>query len=75
MSAVTLNRKLQDIKFQYKQNGTWLLYHNYQDKGFTKTKTHSYTDTNGVTQTSMQTVWTEKGRAFIHHRLKKLQTA
>ncbi|MCT4142993.1 phage antirepressor KilAC domain-containing protein [Elizabethkingia anophelis] len=75
MSAVTLNRKLSDMKIQYKQSGTWLLYHVYQNKGFTKTKTHTYTDTEGKTQTSMQTVWTEKGRAFIHYTIKKLQSA
>lgn len=75
MSAVTLNRKLSAMKIQYKQSGTWLLYHVYQNKGFTKTKTHTYTDTEGKTQTSMQTVWTERGRAFIHHTIKKLQSA
>lgn len=70
MSAVTLNRKLQSLKIQYRQGGTWLLYHQYQNKGYTKTKTHTYTDTKGVTQTSMQTVWTEAGRAFIHNLLQ-----
>ncbi|MBT0558622.1 phage antirepressor KilAC domain-containing protein [Riemerella anatipestifer] len=76
MSAITLNKKLQDLKVQYRQGGTWLLYHKYQNKGYTKTKTHTYTDTKGATQTSMQTVWTEKGRLFIHEALsKRLQTA
>ncbi|MGV4442021.1 phage antirepressor KilAC domain-containing protein, partial [Ornithobacterium rhinotracheale] len=27
LSAVTLNRKLRDLKVQYKQGGVWLLYH------------------------------------------------
>ncbi|MBT0572515.1 phage antirepressor KilAC domain-containing protein [Riemerella anatipestifer] len=76
MSAITLNKKLQDLKVQYRQGGTWLLYHKYQNKGYTKTKTHTYTDTKGATQTSMQTVWTEKGRLFIHEALsKRLQSA
>lgn len=75
MSAITLNKRLSDLKIQYKQGGTWLLYHNFQDKGFTKTKTHIYTDASGHSQTSMQTVWTEKGRVFIHHKLKQLQSA
>ncbi|MDY3529138.1 phage antirepressor KilAC domain-containing protein [Riemerella anatipestifer] len=76
MSAITLNKKLQDLKVQYRQGGTWLLYHKYQNKGYTKTKTHTYTDTKGVTQTSMQTVWTKKGRLFIHEALsKRLQSA
>ena len=71
MSAVTLNKKLQEKKVQYKQGGTWLLYHKYQDKGYTKTQTHTYTDSNGQTHTSMLTVWTEKGREFIHSIFEK----
>jgi prophage antirepressor-like protein len=65
MAAPTLNRKLNDLRVQYKQNGTWVLYEKYQNKGYTKTKTHTYTD-NGVQKTAMQTTWTEKGRLFIH---------
>lgn len=66
MSAIGLNAELNDLKIQYKQSGTWLLYAKYQNKGYTKTKTHSFTDNHGNTQTSMITVWTEKGRLFIH---------
>lgn len=70
MSAQTLNRKLQVLKIQYKQNGVWVLYHKYQDKGYTKTNTVTITDSNGNTSTRMQTVWTEKGREFIHSVIK-----
>lgn len=66
MSAIELNRRLYDLKVQYKQSDTWLLYAKYQKSGYTKTKTHQYTDTKGMVQTSMNTVWTEKGRHFIH---------
>ncbi|MEM7485832.1 MAG: phage regulatory protein/antirepressor Ant [Bacteroidota bacterium] len=65
-SAITLNRMLNSKKIQYKQNDTWLLYSKYQDKGYTKTKTYTYTGTTGEQKTSMQTVWTELGRSFIH---------
>jgi prophage antirepressor-like protein len=68
MGAPTLNRKLNERRVQYKQNGTWVLYEKYQNKGYTKTKTHTYND-NGVQKTAMQTVWTEKGRLFIHSLL------
>lgn len=71
MSAVTLNRRLHLLGIQYKQNGTWVLYHQYQDKGLTKTRTYTYQDGNGLTKTSMQTVWTEKGREFIHNATKR----
>jgi prophage antirepressor-like protein len=69
MSAVGLNATLNDLGIQYKQSGTWLLYHKYQNKGYTKTKTHSFTDNHGNTQTVMSTVWTEKGRLFIHENI------
>lgn len=65
-SAITLNRMLSKRKIQYTQNKTWLLYSKYQNKGYTRTKTYTYTDSNGDQKTSMQTVWTEKGREFIH---------
>tara|TARA_B100000378_G_scaffold70854_1_gene54085 strand:+ start:14316 stop:15020 length:705 start_codon:yes stop_codon:yes gene_type:complete len=65
-SAVTLNRMLNKLNVIYKQNGTWLLYAKYQNKGFSKTKTYTYTDSEGNQKTSMQLVWLEKGRKFIH---------
>lgn len=66
MSAVTLNKKLHEMKVQYKQGGQWLLYYPHQNKGYTKTVTYTYTDSKGETCTNSSTVWTEKGRAFIH---------
>lgn len=71
MSAIALNRTLHNLGIQYKHRGTWLLYSKYQNKGYTKTETHTYTNSKGETQTSMQTVWTEIGRKFIHSLLKK----
>ena len=70
MSAETLNRKLKEKNVQYKQNGTWLLTCKYQNKGFTKTKTDSFTRADGKEGTAMLTVWTEKGREFIHNLFK-----
>lgn len=66
-SAITLNKMLNKARVIYKQNGTWLLYAKYQSKGFTKTKTYTYTDSEGNQKTSMQLVWLEKGRQFIHN--------
>ena len=54
-SAITLNKMLNKARVIYKQNGTWLLYAKYQSKGFTKTKTYTYTDSEGNQKTSMQT--------------------
>ena len=38
----------------------------------TKTKTTTFTNTKGEVQTSMLTVWTEKGRKFIHDIINTL---
>tara|TARA_R110000822_G_scaffold123489_3_gene257892 strand:+ start:3928 stop:4638 length:711 start_codon:yes stop_codon:yes gene_type:complete len=65
-SAITLNRMLHDRGIQYSSGGTWVLYSQYQDKGYTKTKTYTFMDSQGEQKTSMQTVWTELGRKFIH---------
>ncbi len=66
MSAVTLNKILHDSGVQHKIDNAWVLYSRHQNKGFTKTKTYTYTGSDGKQRTSMQTVWTEKGRFFIH---------
>lgn len=70
MSAISLNQILRAKGVQYKQADTWVLYHKYQAMGLTKTKTSTYTGTNGEVKTSMLTVWTEAGRKFIHELMK-----
>lgn len=65
-SAVTLNRKLHEKRVQFKQGEQWLLYADYQGKGYTKTITRTHTGETGQTHTSQLTVWTERGRQFIH---------
>lgn len=70
MSAKTLNRILKEKGVQYKQGGQWLLKHKYQNRGYTQTHTHHFTHSNGELGTTMSTVWTEKGREWIHSLLK-----
>lgn len=67
MSAETMNKKLKELGIQYKQGGQWLLTHKYQNQGYTKTRTHPYVQHDSTSGTAMQTVWTEKGREFIHN--------
>lgn len=66
IGAVTLNQKLRNMGVQYKQNGQWLLYAKYTGKGYTKSITRTYTRSDGSAGSQLQTVWTEKGREFIH---------
>lgn len=68
--AETLNRKLKEMGVQYKQNGQWLLYARYDGKGYTKSIPRTYTKSDGTTGSQMQTVFTEKGRLFIHNLLE-----
>lgn len=70
MGAHTLNKILHEKGIQYKMDGQWLLYHKYQDKGYTRTETHSYDNGYGEVHTRQQTVWTERGRQFIHQVVK-----
>jgi prophage antirepressor-like protein len=67
MSGRRLNKLLHDLKIQFKQGNTWLLYQKHADKGFTQSKTEVV---NGGKKTVMHTYWTQKGRLFIYELLK-----
>ena len=54
------------MRVQRKVDGQWILYAQYLDKGYAKSHTVPYVKSNGETGTNTQTVWTEKGRQFIH---------
>lgn len=65
-SAIWMNRYLHDKGVQFKQGDIWLLYQKYAEKGYTSTKTHSYSGCDGVMHTKVHTYWTQKGRLFIY---------
>lgn len=67
MSAIKLNRLLNEKGVQYKQGDIWLLYAKYQDKGYTQTHTHVI----DADKSRVQTKWTQKGRLFIYELLKR----
>lgn len=71
MSAKSLNQFLFDKKVQFKQSGTWLLYQNHADKGYTKSETVSITYRNGEKGSKLNTKWTQKGRLFLYELLKR----
>ena len=66
MSAVTLNRLLSEMEIQYKRCGTWILYQDYADKGYTMTKTFIINET----KSKSYTCWTQKGRLFLYELLR-----
>lgn len=70
-SAIAFNKKLCELGIQYRTGGdTWVLYSKYQGQDWTRTRTYSYTDSEGRSRTNITTVWTEKGRQFLHLLLK-----
>lgn len=68
-SAVTLHQKLKDMKVMFSQSGSWMLTAPYCDKGYTKTRTSTGENNNDGTWSKTITVWTEKGRKFLHELL------
>lgn len=72
ITGVTLNKRLSELGIIYRQSQQWLLYSRYHGKGYTATRTHHYVSSNGASGTQTLTVWTEKGREFLHSIKSKL---
>lgn len=70
MSGREMNAKLHDLKVQYKQGSTWLLYSKYQKTGWTHSDTIVVDRTDGTKKAVMQTKWTQKGRLGLYDLLK-----
>lgn len=71
MSATKFNRLLHDLRIQFKQSGVWFLYQKYAGFGYTKTKTHNYSDEYGGQHSRQHMYWTQKGRLFLYDMLKE----
>ena len=71
MSAKRLNKILHEEGIQHCVNGQWILYKKHMGKGYTESKTFSFTRSDGRPDTKMQTQWTQKGRLLIHTTLEK----
>lgn len=71
MSAKQFNALLHDYKVQFKQNGQWLLYSQYQSKGYTSSETVEFDRPDGTVGVRLNTKWTQKGRLFLYGLLKK----
>lgn len=69
-SGQWLNDYLHSLGVQFKQGSIWLLYQKYAEYGYSCTRTHNYTGTNGEQRSRIHTYWTQKGRLFIYELLK-----
>lgn len=66
LDAPKLNQKLKQAGVLFRQSGMWMLRQPYSSWNLTATRTQTYTRSDGSTGTSMYTVWTERGRRFLH---------
>ncbi len=71
MSAKTFNKKLHELKIQFKQGHQWFLYSDYHNSGYTHSETVEYFHKDGTKDITMNTKWTQKGRLFLYELLKK----
>lgn len=72
-SVYVLENLLKDKKVIYKQSGQWLPVSNYADKGYFATRTHRYIKSDETIGTTISTVITERGRAWIHYTFFKVE--
>ena len=65
-SANTFSKKLRDCGILFYQSGRWMLTAKYQGQGYMNTRTHQFYHNDGTVGTNTISVWTEKGRKFLH---------
>lgn len=71
MSAIKLNKILNEQKLIKKVNNQWILYAKYQNQGLTESKTFDV-EHGSIIGSYVSTRWTQKGRLKIHEILTKL---
>lgn len=69
MSAIALNKLLNDLGVQHKVSGQWILYRKHMNQGYTKSHTSEIPKADGGVKVVMNTKWTQKGRVFIYNLL------
>ena len=65
-SAKKMHNKLKDLGIMFYQSGQWMLFAKHCGKDYTKARTTHFDKSDGTKGSNTITVWTEKGRQFIH---------
>lgn len=71
LTANKLNKILHEEGIQHNVNGQWILYRKHMGQGYTKSKTISFSRSDGSPDTKIYTQWTQKGRMMIHSILER----
>lgn len=70
MSARAFNHLLHNLHIQFKQGDRWYLYSKYENEGYTQSKTHVISYSDGSNGSKLGMYWTQKGRLFLYDFLK-----
>ncbi|MDR3266809.1 MAG: phage antirepressor KilAC domain-containing protein, partial [Tannerella sp.] len=66
-NAKELHLRLKEMGILFKQSGQWMLRAKYCGNGYSKSNTYPFANKRtGIEGTVTYTVWTEKGREFLH---------
>lgn len=71
MSAKAFNKKLYELRIQYKVNGQWILYAPYIALGYMHSRAVEIVRHDGSKMIKYNSEWTQKGRLFLYNELKK----
>lgn len=69
--AKVFNRLLHLHGIQYRANGQWVLYSEHHGKGYTSSLMFRLQCSDGSEVEKLHTAWTQKGRKFLYHTLKR----
>ena len=69
--AKVFNRLLHLHGIQYRANSQWVLYSEHHGKGYTSSLTFRLQRSDGSEVEKLHTAWTQKGRKFLYHTLKR----
>lgn len=70
MSAMKLNKVLEEMKIQHKLRGQWILYGQFLQGGYVHSRAVEIVRSNGTHDVKYNTEWTTKGRIFLYQSLK-----